>query len=313
VSETLEELCAIELPAGDAIGVWRRRFEGAPGPHVAVVAAVRGDTPEGTRVAQVVARHLRENHHRLAGRVDIYPCVNPVAAHHGARNWPGYDVDLNRRFPGRADGHAPDRVAAALTDALRGVDQVVELRGANPAFREETQAYVRHDSPVALERALRANVKVVWRRGDELGGTGTLASVVPGLVCLMGGRGNRLTGSVGEQLANGLLNVLGVLGVLPEDNLPFHWATIERPLVATDDDVVRVRAERGGLFLPQGRVWAELAEGDALGEVVDPVTGDTREVVRAPTAGRVLALREQPVVYPGSLVARIVLGEGHAR
>jgi predicted deacylase len=306
VSERLEEICSIELPTGESVGVHRRRFTGGLGPHVAIVAGIRGDTPEGTRVAHAVARHLSTHHERLCGTVDVYPCVNPLAAHHGARHWPGFDLDLNRRFPGRADGHAPDRVARTLLDATRAADMVIELRGAHPAFREETQAHVRHDQPVALERALRANVRVVWRRSAELQGTGTLAAELPGLICLEGGVGNRLTDGVGLELCDGVLNLLVVAGVLPEDALPFHWAAIQRPLVATDEDIVRVRATRGGLFLPSGRMWGEVEVGTPLGEVVDPIAGETLEMITAPVAGRVLAMREQPVVYPGSLVARLV-------
>lgn len=306
MSERLEELCAIELPTGDSVAVHRRRFVGSDGPHVAIVAGVRGDTPEGTRLAHAVGTWLRANQDRLRGMVDVYPCVNPLAAHHGSRTWPGFDLDLNRRFPGDAAGHAPDRVAHALLEAVRGALQVIELRGAHPAFREETQAHVRDDQPVAFERALRSNVRVVWRRASPLRGAGTLASELPSLLSLEGGTGNRLTDGVGLELCDGVLNLLVTLGILPEDGLPFHWAAIQRPMVATDADVVRVRATRGGLFLPYGRMWAELQAGDPLGEVVDPVAGDTREIVAAPIAGRVLALREQPVVYPGSLVARLV-------
>ncbi len=285
----------------------RRRFGGGEGPHVAIVAGVRGDTPEGTRVALSVARHLRANVERLRGTVDVYPCVNPLAAHHGARNWPAFDVDLNRRFPGRAEGHAPDRVAHALIEAVSAADQVVELRGAQPAFREEPQAHVRIDAPTStLERAMRANVRVVWRRSAPMDGAGTLLAQLPALITLEGGTGNRLTEGVGLELGDGVLNLLVVLGILPEDELPFHWAAIQRPLVATDDDVVVVRAERGGLFLPVASSWSEVEVGDTLGEVVDPITGDTRQTVAAPVAGRVLAMREQPVVYPGTLVARVV-------
>lgn len=305
MSERVEPICTVSLPTGEDVAVCRRRF-GQGGPRVAVVAAVRGDTPEGTRVAHTVGQFLATVSDRLTGTVDIYPCVNPMAADHGARHWPAFDVDLNRRFPGRADGHAPDRLAAALVDALRGADQVVELRGAHPAFREETQAQVRGADPAVLDRAMRANVRVVWRRAPAGEGDGTLASAVPGLISLEGGVGNRLTAGVGRELADGVLNLLVVLGVLPEADLPFHWAAIQRPVLAGDEDVHRVRATRGGLFLPGGALWAELDAGDPLGEVVDPVRGEVLEVVRAPVSGRVLAQREQPVVYPGSLVARMV-------
>lgn len=306
MSERLDEICTIELPSGESTGVFRRRFSGAPGPTVAIVAGIRGDTPEGTRIAHGVGAFLRENHERLVGTVDIYPCVNPLAAHHGARAWPAFDVDLNRRFPGKAEGHAPDAVARALFDALSGSLQVIELRGAHPAFREETQAHVRADNPTALERAMHANVRVVWRRGEG-NAPGTLANEIPGMICLEGGVGNRLTPNVGLELTDGVLNLLVTLGVLPEDGMPFHWAAIQRPRVATDNDVIRVRATRAGLFLPYGRMWTEVQEGDPLGEVVDPIGGDTREIVAAPQAGNVLALREQPVVYPGSLVARLLV------
>lgn len=306
VSERLEPICTVALPAGEELDICRRRYGPGGGPHVAVVAGVRGDTPEGIRVAHRLGGFLRTVSDALTGVVDLYPSVNPLAADHGARYWPGFDLDLNRRFPGRPDGHAPDRVAAALVHELRPCDQVVELRGAHPAFREETQAHLRSDDPELLDRALRVNVRVVWRRAPGPPGSGTLAEAVPTLLALEGGVGNRLTEGVGQELVDGVLNLLVVMGVLPEDRLPFHWAAIQRPVVAEDADVVRVRAERGGLFLPLGELWQEVEEGEPLGEVVDPVAGEVLETVTAPVPGRVLAQREQPVVYPGSLVARLV-------
>lgn len=310
MSHSVEVICTIELPTGEEVPVCRRRFRGGTeGPHVAIVAGVRGDTPEGTRVIHTVGAHLAPLEDVLRGTVDLYPCVNPVAADQGARNWPAFDIDLSRQFPGRAEGHAPDRVAAALFAAISGADQVVELRGAHPAFREETQAHVRFDEPVAIARAMRANVRVVWKRSTLPERAGSLAVSIPGLISLEGGIGNRLTDGVGRELADGVLNLLVEVGVLPEEKLPFHWAAIQRPLLATDDDVVRVRAERAGLFLPSGGAWAEIAEGQPLGEVVDPVSGAVREVVESPVTGRVLAVREQPVVYPGSLVARLLRRE----
>jgi hypothetical protein len=55
-------------------------------------------------VALAVASALRARLPRMKGRVDVYPCVNPLAAHLGARAWPGFDVDL-----GHVDRNHVDR------------------------------------------------------------------------------------------------------------------------------------------------------------------------------------------------------------
>ena len=46
--------------------------------------------------------------------------------------------------------------------------------------------------------------------------------------------------------------------------------------------------------------------GEELGRVVDPTTGEVRETVPSPVSGRALAIRELPVVFPGTVVARVV-------
>lgn len=306
MSESFAAVCTVDLPTGDTVDIIRRRF-GAGEPKIVIIAGIRGDTPEGIRVAQVVTRHVRAQAARLQGTIDIFPCVNPMAAHQGARHWPGLDVDLNRRFPGRVDGHAPDQVAHALLTEVADAAQVLELRGAHPAFREEPHAMVRVDRPVALRRAMRANVRAVWQRQADPEESGTFAAFVPDLIRLEGGSGNRLTEGVGAELSDGVLNLLAEMGIFPEDALPFHWAGIQRPRAVTDAEVLRVRADRGGLYLPIGKIGATVAAGEAIGEVVEPTTGETLEVVGAPADGWILAMREQPVVYPGSLVARLVV------
>ena len=116
----LKSLIEMELPSGDQVSVFRRRYGGGEGPRIAVVAGIRGDAPEGIRVAHEVASFLQGVEAQLSGTVDIYPCANPLAAEQGSRRWPFFDVDLNRLFPGRANGHPPDRTAHALCQDVRG-------------------------------------------------------------------------------------------------------------------------------------------------------------------------------------------------
>lgn len=305
-----QRVISVEMPSGGDVDVVRRRFVGsrAEGPRIAVVAGIRGDAPEGIRVAHDLGQFLEAHEAALAGTVDIYPCANPLAAHRGSRRWPFFDVDLNRRFPGREEGHPPDRVAWALTRDVEGADQVIELRGAHPAFSEAPQAHVRHGHPESLELALSSNVAAVWARCPGPAAGSTFAHQHSGTIVLEGGTGNRVTSGVSRDLLEGLLNMLCICGVVAEADLPFHWAGLERPVSVTDDEVLRARASRGGLFLPEGSPWQEIAAGGLLGTVVDPNTGQTRETVLSPVAGRLLAVREQPVVFPGSMVARVVIG-----
>lgn len=305
---TVQPVISLEMPSGEDVDIVRRRYQGdqGAGPRVAVVAGIRGDTPEGIRVAHELCAFLGQHEQALAGTVDVYPCCNPLAAHRGARRWPFFDVDLNRLFPGRKDGHPPDRVAWALSQEIADADQVIELRGAHPAFREVPQAHVRHRDGKAAELAMGANVAVVWARHPGPAANSTFAYQSPGTIVLEGGCGNRLTHGVGRDLLEGLLHMLSMLGVVPEADLPFHWAALQRPQVVTDEEVVRVRTSRGGLFLPEGTPWQEVEAGQPLGSVVDPVTGASCEEVVSPVSGRLLAVREQPVVFPGSMVARVV-------
>ena len=306
MSDSIHVLTRIGMPAGDSVPVIRRRFSGSEGLRVAIVAGIRGDTPEGMRVAHQVCGVLEGCHARLNGTVDVYPCVNPLAAHRAIRNWPFFDQDLNRLFPGRPNGHAPDVVAYALTQDVRGADIVIEMRGAHPSFAEAPQAHVRRGDTHAAELAKSVNVNVVWARDPSVASTATFAAQFQGVISLEGGTGNRLTSGVGKALGEGILNLLNVVKVLPDSEVPFHWATMQRPLMVEDSQVHRIRTARSGFFLPEASPWDTVASGDVIGRVVDPSTGALQETVLSPLAGKILAVREQPVVFSGSMVVRMV-------
>ena len=59
------------------------------------------------------------------------------------------------------------------------------------------------------------------------------------------------------------------------------------------------------------QIGEQVKEGDLLGEILNPLTGDVEQAVKAPISGMVFTRREYPVVYSGSLLGRI-LGGGKA-
>ena len=108
----------IELPSGGSATINRWRFGRVGGAHLVIVAGIRGDAPEGVRVAFRLISTLKKLESHLLGSVDVYPCVNPLAAEQGQRLWPFFGVDLNRLFPGKANGHPPYRVAHRLVQQI---------------------------------------------------------------------------------------------------------------------------------------------------------------------------------------------------
>ena len=303
---TISTILQVELPSGGNISINRFRYGAGP-KRIAIVAGVRGDTPEGLRVAHIVSEILMRTSEELKGTVDIYPCINPLAAEQGVRLWPFFQVDLNRRFPGKATGHPPDRVAAALVNDIQGADVVIELRGARPGFEEIPNAMVKEGDTASLEIAQNANVHFVWLRSPGPAAPKTLAYQFPHSIVLEGGAGNRLVHSVGESLKDGVLNILAHLGIFPEEALPFHWAAIERPVMVTDHQIKRVRAKCSGLFIPSRRLKETVKEGERIGRIIDPSLGLVRDEIFSPVDSQIVAIRHHPVVSPGTVVARLIL------
>ena len=81
--------------------------------------------------------------------------------------------------------------------------------------------------------------------------------------------------------------------------------TIEEPVTLTDTSILRLRANRAGLFLPAVSIADNLHQGDEIGTVIDPATGSVREVIYSPVQGKMIAIRNQPVVSAGVMVARL--------
>ena len=314
MTEYVEEtILSLELPYREQLQLRRGVFHGGDGPRVAVVSGIHGDELEGLYVSHLLTRWLDALTDRdpaaLQGTVELYPAMNPVGLDTLERYVPTHDVDLNRSFPGHTEGLLPQRMAAALISALEGAALVVDIHSSNIYLREIPQ--VRIDQELAgrlVPLARNMNLDVVWLHGASTVLESTLAHSlnrrdVPCLVVEMG-VGMRVTPDFCEQLVLGLLHTWKAAGVLAERvDLP---PLAHQPLLATDHNVAYLNAETSGLFVPEIAHWTEVTRGQLLGRIVAPLRGDTLSEIRAPVDGVLLTLREYPLVYEGSLMARIM-------
>lgn len=304
----VETVFSAELPVGERLLVQKNRITGyhKRGPRIAVVTGVHGDELEGQYVAFELARQLEARLENLHGVVDIYPAINPLGINSIQRGVPMFDIDLDRTFPGSERGNLTEALAAAVLADIAGADVCVDVHASNIFLREMPQVRLHEEfSDVLLPLAPLLNVNFIWvhATSTELKSSLAYALNSAGTPCLVveAGVGMRITEDYGSRLAEGLLRLIAY----------FHgwdggYVSSLPPLVAHDTDVTTVSAEDPGVFLPRAQHAQEVDEGATLGLIVNPLTGKVVSEIHSPTHGRLFTLREYPVVYPGSLIGRVL-------
>jgi hypothetical protein len=303
----------LELPYRERLVLTRTLYEGGRGPRVAVVSGIHGDELEGLYVCHRLGAWLEElaktQPEALLGRVELWPALNGLGLDTLERAVPVFDVDLNRCFPGSAEGMLPQRVADAAMRGLAGAALVIDIHASNIFLREIPQVRINEQFAGRLvPMAARMNLDVIWVHGASTVLENTIAhslnaSGTPCLVVEMG-VGMRITPRFAEQVAIGILRTWRDLGVLAPDlalDEPTH-----RPLLADDRNVHYLNADTSGVFVPSLEHWERTRRGALLGRIVSPYGGGALAEVRSPVDGIVFTLREYPLVYEGSLMARIV-------
>ena len=117
-----ETLFTLDTPYRQKLDVEGFRF-GKGEKSLCVVGALRGNEVQQMYVCSQLVQQLKwmEAHNDLyAGHeILVIPCVNHFSMNVGSRFWAMDHTDINRMFPGYADGETTQRIAAALFDTVK--------------------------------------------------------------------------------------------------------------------------------------------------------------------------------------------------
>lgn len=314
MEKRFETILSLELPYREILKLQRSIYRGGSGPRVAITAGIHGDELEGLYVCHRLAAWLealeRTRPEALLGQVELYPGMNPLGLDTLQRTVPVYDSDLNRSFPGHPHGLLPQRIAAAALAHLEGAALVIDVHASNIYLREIPQTRIdERFATTLLPLARRLNLDIIWIQQNVMSllETTLVHSLNQhGTPCLSVemGAGISLTTAFAEQLLSGILTLCQELGVLAPDLVlpePSH-----RPLIVDDSKIHPLNAVTSGMFVPALEHGVAVTINQLLGHIVSPFQGDSLAVVRSPVAGRLFTLRRYPLVYEGSLLARIV-------
>lgn len=272
-----------------------------------IVTGTHGDELEGQYVCYEVSRRIMEDIESLNGIVDVYPALNPIGIDSIERGVPGFDLDMNRIFPGNTGGSMIEHAAASIVQDLSGSDMVIDIHASNLYLTEIPQARISELFRKELvPYAEKLNLDFIWVHSAATVLEATLAHSLnsigtPTIVVEMG-IGLRLTQAYGRQLTDGIFSLMEHMGM-------WTGGSIEpkKPIVSRkNDDVAYLNAPVSGVFIQHIEHDSFAQKGDVIGEIVDPLKGRSLCKIKAPCTGLIFTLRDFPMVDEGSLLGRML-------
>lgn len=302
------ELHTGDMPDGEPITIPVMILRGERnGPTLWLQACIHGDEFCGTFIVHELMRGLDAA--ALAGTVIALPVLQVTGFQQRQRMSPfeGFGGgDLNRCFPGKADGSLTEQIAHAIYGPLkRYADCLIDLhtamtRDVRWALYSNAEGGV-GDLAEGIARAFGYK-STLPTPTDILGGSAMMTAArdgIPGFIVECGGFNAAFDDDAVMDAAERLRNVLRHLGMLEgtvRDHGPLYYFS----------NFAWVCATRGGLFEPAVRCGERLEEGTPLGRICD-VFGDVVEIARSPHAGIVLAINSGPVMPTGDVLVHIGL------
>ena len=117
------------------------------------------------------------------------------------------------------------------------------------------------------------------------------------------GVGERINRKMCIRLVTGILNLMREMEMWNGDVDVTQLK--ELPYVCKGDSVEFLNAEASGIFLTDMTTGNMVDEGDEIGLIVSPLEGKILSRVVSPCHGFLFTIRAYPIVYEGSLMARI--------
>jgi len=302
----------IDVPAGSdpALRIPVAVVQGArPGPVLALVAG-----SHGTEYASIVA--LAElidalDPKSIAGSVIVVPIINTESFDQVVPHLNPVDgKNMNRTYPGRADGTQSERASLAITkQVVEQSDHLIDFHGGDldeslrpysywsktgrepqdRISREMVLAFGLDHIIISTGRPADPNASIYLENTASTRGK-------PSITVEAGHAGTVMPEDV-DALVRGTLSVMRHLKMLPGDPTP-----VESPVWL--GTLHNVTADVGGIFRPRVARGTYVQKGMTVGTVTD-FFGKTLFEARAPESGVVLYVRAVPSALKGETLASI--------
>jgi predicted deacylase len=269
------------------------------GPVLWIDGPIHGDEMEGPLAIHKLLAELDPR--VLRGALVTVPILNVAAFEAQERGNPSdrFTYDMNRIYPGKADGYPSERVAWAHYQAMIDTADLLISVHSGGAHSYLAQAQFYNDTPAGLElaKAMGPGWDLILK---PLGSSGNPGSAMAqrgkgGITVELGGMAAMLPDQLhrnSDIFKDSFLNVLRHYEIF--DGEPRYCGTWQIGVQRT------VLAGVGGYFVPErGIEYRKPVKADTVMARIFDLYGNVLEEVRAPCDGQIFGMRTQPCVFQG--------------
>ena len=304
----IKTILSTELPINERYMIRKNIIQNGDGKkRICIVTGTHGDELEGQMVCYLMARQLNEQLENLDGTVEIYPALNPLGIDTIQRGIPNFDLDMNRIFPGDKNGTMAEQAAYTIIEDLKGADLVIDVHSSNLYLRETPQVRINVlNEKELVPLAQELGVDFIWVHDAATVLEATLAHSLnfTGTKCLVVemGVGERINHKMCFRLRDGIFHLMQEMGMW-KGEVP--TSQLADSIVCKGNKVEFLNAETSGIFITELKCGFMVEKSQEIGQIVEPLTGKILSRVISPVDGYLFTIRAYPIVYEGSLMARI--------
>ena len=274
-----------------------------------IVGAIRGNEVQQLYICSKLVQRLKELEQKGAiasGKcITVIPSVNHYSMNVGKRFWPSDNTDINRMFPGYNLGETTQRIAAGLFEAVKGYEYGIQL--ASFYIPGDFVAHVRM-MDTGYQNASLANLfglpYVVIRNPRPIDTT-TLnynwQVWESNAFSVYTNKTDSIDEQSAQQAVSAILRFLNRMGILRYN---CHGGFISSTI--HEDELMSVVSDVPGISLRRKNAGEEVQVGDVLAEIIDPLEGEIREQILAPSDGVIFFAHDEPLVMEHSTVFKLI-------
>lgn len=304
----IETLYSMSSPYRDEFRI-RGYWFGSGERTVAIVGAMRGDEIQQQYICSRIVRLLTEMESKGKIREDksvlIIPSCNPFSMNVSSRFWTMDGTDINRMFPGYEKGETTQRIADAIFQQLEGFtygmqmasfylpgDFVPHVRMLKTGYEDVEGAMLFGMPFVTIRKPLPFDTTLLnynWQIWDTRA------------YSIYAGQTNSVEDTSSTLTIGAILRFLSKIGVLAHKVRTAGYESI----LIDEGDLINITAHDAGIFFRMVSAGQSVAQGQKLGEILDPYDSSVREEFFSPVAGTVFFAHNKPLALEHGLIFRI--------